>query len=98
MTTGQAIGLFVISIPFGVVGFYLVLIAKFYRLKFRKGPSHLRMQTGLAALLLGLFLLPLQLYFWNELPPYPSAVLVGFGGLYFSFHAYLLYKAMMSVN
>ena len=41
-------GLVAVSLLFGMIGFYLTLIAKFYRQKFMKGPPHQWMQASLA--------------------------------------------------
>jgi hypothetical protein len=38
------------SLLFTVVGFYLTLIAKFYRMKFRKGPPHRYLQGALGVM------------------------------------------------
>ena len=97
MFSMQAAAMLLISLIFGVVGFYLTLIAKFYRQKFSKGPSYQYMQVSLAVLILGLLL---RLSYFNFLP-FPSlvpAVLVCLGGAGFSALAYRLYRTMMSVN
>jgi hypothetical protein len=85
----------VVSALFAVVGFYLTLIAKFYRQKFSKGPPHVWMQAALAATVLGLVL---KLDFFAFIPFYLPSFLVCAGGLVFSALAYRLYRSMMSVN
>ncbi|MDQ3002096.1 MAG: hypothetical protein M3Y08_12660 [Fibrobacterota bacterium] len=83
------------SLLFGVVGFYLTLIAKFYRQKFSKGPGHHFMQIALVVLMAGLFL---KLHFFAFIPAYFSYGLVCLGGLAFSGLGYALYRTMMSVD
>lgn len=92
----QAAGMMAVSLLFAVVGFYLTLIAKFYRQKFSKGPPYLYMQASLAATVAGL-ILKLDL-FAALLPRHLPALLICSGGLVFSALAYRLYRSMMSVN
>jgi hypothetical protein len=73
------------------MGFYLTLIAKFYRQKFMKGPPHQAMQGSLVVLVAGLVL---QAGPWVP-NPIPAALLCA-GGLAFSGFAYSLYRTMMS--
>jgi hypothetical protein len=86
----------VVSILFGVVGFYLTLIAKFYRQKFSKGPPYRYMQASLAATVAGL-ILKLD-FFGSMLPAHLPSLLVCAGGLVYSALSYRLYRSMMSVN
>lgn len=95
MTAIQAAGVLLTSLLFGMVGFYLTLIAKFYRQKFSKGPSHGSMQAALALVVAGL-LMRLQVFAF--LPSWLPSSLVILGGLVFSILAYLLYRTMMSVD
>ncbi len=88
------LGVVLTAVFFGVIGFYLTLIAKFYRLKFQRGPSAGWMQTFLVILLLGLLL---KMHALEFLPMWLSAVLRCTGGIGFSVLAYLLYRAMMAV-
>ena len=97
MSSLQAAAMLLISLLFGVVGFYLTLIAKFYRQKFRKGPSHRFMQASLGLLILGL-LLRLSYFSFLAVPSLLPAALICLGGLAFSGFAFLLYRTMMSVN
>jgi|GEM_PF-1906464 len=82
-----------IALCMGVVGFYLILIAKFYRLKFSRGPRPLWLQIGLALLLGGMLLrLP-----WFATFPLPvSQGMLTVGGLLFTWATYLLYRSMMT--
>jgi len=91
----QATGLLLTSLLFGVIGFYLTLIAKFYRQKFQKGPPYRYLQLSLAVLILGLLL---KLHFFVFLPSYFGSALVCLGGLGFTALCYALYRTMMSVN
>jgi hypothetical protein len=92
----QASGMIAVSLLFGVVGFYLTLIAKFYRQKFSKGPPHRWMQAALVVTVAGLIL---KLDFLGAyLPAHLPSMLVCAGGLVFSALAYRLYRSMMSVN
>jgi hypothetical protein len=83
------------SILFGVIGFYLTLIAKFYRQKFQKGPPYRYLQISLAVLIIGL-LLNLQIF--GFLPNFVPSTLVCLGGLTFTGLCYSLYRTMMSVG
>lgn len=89
------------SFLFGMVGWYLTLIAKFYRQKFSKGPPHKYLQLALAVLVVGL-LLKTVLAFQFQGAPASIAVLgsglVCAGGLAFSGLCYGLYRTMMSVD
>ena len=95
MSMVQAIGMIAVSLLFGMVGWYLTLIAKFYRQKFFKGPPYRYMQLSLAALTAGLLL---ELPWFPVLPGWIPALLVCAGGLTFSALSYRLYKTMMSVE
>jgi hypothetical protein len=83
------------SLLFGVIGFYLTLIAKFYRQKFQKGPPYRYLQASLAVLMIGLLL---NLKFFAFVPSYVSSILVCLGGLAFTALCYALYRTMMSVS
>lgn len=88
------------SLLFGVVGWYLTLIAKFYRQKFSKGPPHLYLQIALVVLVAGLALktvLAFQTHPGHS-AAYLGAALVCAGGLGFSGLCYALYRTMMSVD
>jgi hypothetical protein len=91
----HSIGMFLTTLLFGIIGFYLTLIAKFYRQKFQKGPPFQYLQVSLAVLMLGLIL---NLKFFGFLPSYISASLVCLGGLAFTSLCYSLYRSMMSVS
>ncbi len=92
----QTAGFVLIAVLFGVIGYYLSLIAKFYRLKFKQGPKHEWMFASLAFLLLGLvFQAPL---FVLHIPLFISIALVAAGGIGFSALAFALYRTMMSAN
>jgi len=84
------------AILFGMVGFYLTLIAKFYRQKFSKGPPYRYLQIALAVIIVGL-LLKLNL-FAPFLPHYVPSGLIIAGGLGFTALCYALYRTMMSVD
>lgn len=84
-------GWIAISLLFGMMGFYLTLIAKFYRQKFMKGPPHQYMQASLAVLVGGLLLES-----GSFLPAPLPALLICAGGLAFSGLSYGLYRTMMS--
>jgi uncharacterized membrane protein YoaK (UPF0700 family) len=84
-----------ISLLFSVVGFYLTLIAKFYRMKFSKGPPHRYLQMALAVLVAGLVL---RLDFIHLLPTSIADGIICAGGLAFSGLGYALYRTMMSVD
>lgn len=86
-------GMVAVSVLFGVMGFYLTLIAKFYRQKFMKGPSHHWMQASLALLVAGLVL---KTGFFRTVPSALPAALICLGGLVFSALSYSLYRTMMS--
>ena len=91
----HAIGLLLTSLLFGVVGFYLTLIAKFYRQKFQKGPPYRYLQVSLAILIVGLLL---SLNFLPFLPAFLPSALVCLGGIAFTGLCYALYRTMMSVG
>lgn len=78
-----------------MVGYYLTLIAKFYRLKFSKGPPHRIMQVALFLLILGLVS---KLHAFTFVPSWLPPTLICAGGLAFSGFAYSLYRTMMSVD
>ena len=90
------------SFLFGMVGWYLTLIAKFYRQKFSKGPPHQYLQIALAVLVVGLLLktvLAFQSHWGHSASsPYLGSGLVCLGGLAFSGLCYALYRTMMSVD
>lgn len=86
-------GMVAVSVLFGVVGFYLTLIAKFYRQKFMKGPPHRYLQLSLLAILAGLVL---ETGLVGSLPSQVPAFLICSGGLAFSSLSYSLYRTMMS--
>lgn len=80
---------------FGASGFYLTLIARFYRQKFRKGPNPRSMQAGLGAMVLGLLL--------GTWLPWSAAAfsILGFsalGTLVFLVTAWSLHRTMMSTD
>jgi hypothetical protein len=77
----------------GVIGYYLLLIAKFYRLKFSRGPKPLWMQLGLGLFLMGLLL---RLPWLGFLPAYLWQGTLSLGGLIFAGVTYMLYRSMMS--
>jgi hypothetical protein len=97
----QAAGMALTSFLFGMVGWYLTLIAKFYRQKFSKGPPHNYLQLALAVLVVGL-LLKTVLAFQSQWAPammaHLGSGLVCAGGLAFSGLCYALYRTMMSVD
>lgn len=84
-----------VSLLFGVMGFYLTLIAKFYRQKFSKGPPHQYMQASLVILVAGLVLKSNLL---SMVPSSVPAMLICLGGLVFSALSYRLYRTMMSTG
>ena len=85
-------GLALSAALFGGMGFYLTLIAKFYRLKFGHGPRPGWMGAGLAATVAGmLFRIDSPAF----LPAWLPAALMSAGGFAFSFLAYALYRSMM---
>lgn len=89
------------SFLFGMVGWYLTLIAKFYRQKFSKGPPHHYLQIALAVLVAGLLLktvLAFQSHHGHSPAAYLGTALVWAGGLAFSGLCYALYRTMMSVD
>jgi hypothetical protein len=93
-----SLGIALAALLFGVIGFYLTLIAKFYRLKFHRGPQARWMQASLAVLLAGILLLRLDalvtsLPSWYHWVP---AVLMCAGGIAFSVLSYRLYRTMLS--
>jgi hypothetical protein len=97
----QAAGMVLTSVLFGIVGWYLTLIAKFYRQKFSKGPPYRYLQAALAVLVAGL-LVKTALAF--QAPPtsvpiaHVASGLICAGGLAFSALCYALYRTMMSVD
>lgn len=86
-------GTIAIALLFGAMGFYLTLIAKFYRQKFMKGPPHRVMQASLSVLVGGLFL---DAGVVTGMPTAVPALLICLGGLAFSALSYRLYRTMMS--
>lgn len=86
-------GMMAVSVLFGVVGFYLTLIAKFYRQKFMKGPPHQYLQASLFVTVAGLVL---ETGLVSAVPPPLPALLICAGGLSFSGLSYSLYRTMMS--
>lgn len=82
-----------VSVLFAIVGFYLTLIAKFYRQKFMKGPPHRYLQASLAVTVVGLVL---ETGVVGALPAQVPAFLICLGGLSFSSLSYSLYRTMMS--
>jgi hypothetical protein len=96
LSTLQAVGMLLTSLLFSVVGFYLTLIAKFYRQKFSKGPPHRFLQMALGVLIAGL-ILKLE-FFTTFVPSYVPNGIICAGGLAFSGLGYALYRTMMSVD
>ena len=86
-------GMVAVSALFAVVGFYLTLIAKFYRQKFMKGPPWRWMQASLAVTVAGLML---ETGLVKAVPGEVPSLLICAGGLAFSGFAYGLYRTMMS--
>jgi H+/Cl- antiporter ClcA len=89
------------SLLFGVVGWYLTLIAKFYRQKFSKGPPHQYLQAALGVLIAGLLLttvLAFRAQPAHGFAHYLASILICAGGLGFSGLCYALYRTMMSVD
>ncbi len=95
MATLQSIGALLTSLLFGMVGFYLTLIAKFYRQKFSKGPPHRYLQISLAVLIAGLLL---RVPFFQFVPALVAYGLISLGGIFFTALGYSLYRSMMSVE
>ncbi len=91
----DSLGIIFSAALFGGVGRYLCLIAKFYRMKFKKGPDNRIMTAGLAFLLAGLVL---QSGFFAGLPVFIPAALICAGGITFSVFAFQLYRTMMSIG
>ncbi len=89
------------SLLFGMVGWFLTLIAKFYRQKFSKGPPHRYLQAALV-LLVGGLLVKTAVAFHPPSAAAPIGLLasglVCAGGLAFSGLCYALYRTMMSVD
>ncbi len=83
-----------IALLFGVIGFYLCLIAKFYRVKFGRGPHAGWMQSSLSMIVTGIFL---RVMVFSGLPVWIPAILVTSGSLAFSIMAYNLYRTMLSL-
>lgn len=77
----------------GVAGYYLVLIARFYRIKFARGPRPIWMQAGLALMLAGLIL---RLPWFAASAITVSQGVLTVGGLVFSGATYMLYRSMMT--
>ena len=99
MATLNAVGMVLSSLLFAVVGFYLTLIAKFYRMKFSKGPPHRYLQIALAVLVTGLVAELLRtLHVVHGIPHYVPPAIICAGGLGFSALCYGLYRTMMSVD
>jgi hypothetical protein len=76
-----------------VVGYYLLLVAKFYRLKFSRGPKPIWMQLGFALFLVGLIL---RLPWLGFMPPFIWQAVLSLGGIIFAGFTYMLYRSMMS--
>ena len=96
-----AVGMVLTSVLFGIVGWYMTLIAKFYRQKFSKGPPYRYLQAALVVLVLGLLLntvLAFQSHLAHRPFAYLASGLVCAGGLGFSAFCYALYRTMMSVD
>jgi len=91
----QSVGIILTSILFGVIGFYLTLIAKFYRQKFQKGPPYRFLQISLSVLIVGLIL---NLKTFAFIPHIVPQGLVCLGGAVFAYCGYALYKTMMSIS
>jgi hypothetical protein len=87
------VGIVVVAVLFGMIGFYLSLIAKFYRLKFGRGPRAVWLQAALAATVAGILL---RLEAFSSVPDWIPAALATGGGLAFAALAYRLYRIMMS--
>jgi hypothetical protein len=101
LALSQAIGMLLTSLLFGVVGWFLSLIAKFYRMKFSKGPPHRYLQAALVVLVSGLVVktvLAFQAPAATAPIAYLASGLVCAGGLAFSGLCYALYRTMMSVD
>ncbi len=77
----------------GVAGYFLVLIARFYRLKFSRGPKPIWMQAGLVLMFGGLLL---RLPWFAAWASTVSQGLLTVGGLVFSGATYMLYRSMMT--
>jgi len=80
------------ALLFAVLGFYLTLIAKFYRVKFGRGPKAGWMGVGLAATVAGMLL---RMDVFGSMPIWISAALMCAGAVIFSGLAYSLYLSMM---
>jgi len=89
------IGLAIAMLLFAVVGYYLTLIAKFYRLKFSRGPRPRFMEISLVILLTGA---ALHLPGLSAIPSALGQILCSIGGVGFSIFAYMLYRSMMAPN
>ncbi len=89
----QAVFALLILIFVGVVGFYLQLIARFYRMKFSRGPEPRYIQLGLLLFLAGLIL---RLPWFAAMPPLVGQILLSLGGLLFAGTTYMLYRSMMT--
>jgi hypothetical protein len=94
-TWAHSVGLVAAAALFAVVGWYLTLIAKFYRLKFKRGPHVGTMQVSLAVLLVGWLM---RFPYFTFLPSPLSAIMVVVGAAVFSWLAYALYRTMMSIH
>ena len=88
------LGTLLVALLFSVVGFFLCLIAKFYRLKFNRGPGGAWMGICLILLVVGLIL---QSGFFANMPGWIPAMIVCSGGLGFSLLSLQLYRSMMSI-
>jgi hypothetical protein len=88
------VGLLLVSLLFGVIGFYLSLIAKFYRLKFGRGPRAAWLQASLLVTVAGL-VLKIEAF---AAPSWLPAALASAGALLFSALIYRLYRTMMSAG
>ncbi len=84
-----------LALLFAGVGRYLSLIAKFYRMKFKKGPDNRIMTASLALLVAGLVL---QSGLVPGIPFHFSAALICIGGIAFSVLSFHLYRTMMSIG
>jgi hypothetical protein len=89
------IGLALAMMLFAMVGYYLTLIAKFYRLKFSRGPRPRLMEISLVILLTGA---ALHLPGLTKIPSEIGQVLCCLGAIGFSTFVYLLYRSMMAPN
>ena len=86
------LGVALAALLFGGMGFYLSLIARFYRLKFGNGPSVMGMIAALLATMAGMLMRLEALAF---LPAWLPAAFMCAGGAAFSYLAFVLYRSMM---